>query len=192
MTARLHVTDSGGSEEVRALALAAAALAWSGPTADDAEPVRREEPEDDDDPTAHLAQAAPEPGVTKASVVLVANWRAAAAVRSEAVAVAALRRRRRDEEVGTTIVLLLRLLLCIYGGGEQNSFQAGHQQNFCGRENADGGKQNLQNSTLVRHPSGAGPVLHGTYRTVNTHRIHVSAKNSIPREQGRYMYSWEQ
>ena len=123
MTARLHVMDSGGSEEVRALALTATALAWSGPTADAAEPVRREEPKDDDDLTAHLAQAAPEPGVTKASVVLVANWRAAAAVRSEAVAVAAdLRRRRRDEKAGTTIVLLLlRLLLCIYGGGEQNS-----------------------------------------------------------------------
>ena len=122
MTARLHVMDSGGSEEVRALALTATALAWSGPTAD-VDPVRLEEPKDDDDPTAHLAQAAPEPGVTKASVVLVANWRAAAAVRSEAVAVAAdLRRRRRDEEAGTTIVLLLlRLLLCIYGGGEQNS-----------------------------------------------------------------------
>ena len=109
VTARLHVMDSGGSEEVRA-ALAAAALAWSGPTADAVPVVRLEEA------LAHLAQAAAAPeGVTKASVVLPANWRAAAAVRNEAVA-APRRRRRRDDEAGTTIVLLLTLL-SIYGAG---------------------------------------------------------------------------
>jgi len=136
--------DSGGSEEVRALALTATALAWSGPTADAAEPVRREEPKDDDDPTAHLAQAAPEPGVTKASVVLVANWRAAAAVRSEAVAVAAdLRRRRRDEEAGTTIVLLL---CSVFMEEESRTLCPGHQQNFCGAD----GESRIRSLCVIR------------------------------------------
>ena len=114
VTARLHVMDSGGSEEVRAALATLAVLAWSGPTAD-AEPVVRLE-----EAPAHLAQAAPE-GVTKASVVLPANWRAAAAVRNEAVA-APRRRRRRDDEAGTTIVLLLTLL-SIYGAGGAELFR---------------------------------------------------------------------